>query len=103
MAKAQSSNRDFYKCPYPTCGKLTDSAIGICRHMTSSQSYVAEHGRWMETHGIRLIDIVGTYKPLMDVVKKKVKRNKHEIEEHILTVKGHKSEMKKVVVVKRSK
>jgi len=37
------------------------------------------------------------------VVKRECKRNKYKVEERLLTVKGHKSEKDKVLVVKRSK
>jgi hypothetical protein len=100
---AKVRNKTVYKYECPVCRKETGSAASMCTHIINTSNHFEAHWKWMETHDIRLIDIVGTYKPLMDVVKKKVKRNKHEIEEHILTVKGHKSEMKKVVVVKKSK
>jgi transcription elongation factor Elf1 len=79
-----------YECP--VCGKVTNSAASMCAHIINTSNRFEAHWEWMAAHDISLIDTVGTYKPLMDVVKKKVKHNKHEVEEHILTIKGQKPE-----------
>jgi hypothetical protein len=112
-----TATKYIYECP--VCGKETDSAVGMCKHMTSSTSSIAEHRMWMAEHGIKATYIVGTcivgtYKPLLEVVEKRC--NKYEVEEHKLTVKrlkpqkdkvafvkGHKPVKNKVVVVKRYK
>ena len=88
MATIRRKTVEEYECP--VCGKVTSSAASMCGHIINTSNRFEAHWEWMDAHGISLIDTVGNYKPLMDVVKKKVKHNKHEVEEHILTIKRSK-------------
>jgi hypothetical protein len=96
-----AATRYIYECP--VCGKETASAAGMCKHIINTSARFEVHWNWMAAHGISATDIVGNHKPLIEVVKRECKRNKYKVEERLLTVKGHKSEKDKVLVVKRSK
>ncbi|MCJ7425533.1 MAG: hypothetical protein MUO17_00030 [Dehalococcoidales bacterium] len=87
----------IYECP--VCGKETKSAAGMCTHIINTSVRFEAHWKWMAERGIKPTDIVGTYKPLIEVVKRKFKRNK--CEEKVITINGRKPEKDKVVVVKR--
>ncbi len=46
-------------CRCPVCGKTTETAMNLARHMTVSGRHFAKHIEWIESHGIFFPSILG--------------------------------------------
>jgi hypothetical protein len=112
MAETRYKTIYMYKCP--VCGTETKSAASMCAHIINTFYRFEAHWNWMADRGIKLPDVVGTYKPLMEVVESECKLTKYREKEitvkvlkpekdKVVVIKGHKPKKDKVLVVKRHK
>ena len=72
-----------YECPI--CGRMTATAVNMCKHMVNTGTRFEEHTEWIESHSVSYTEILGlkdgklgkgSYKALTVVIEKECKIQK---------------------------